>query len=374
MLVNVESVLTVAERHSSTVMSSERSPLIPQQEGKSNTIKVYNGRGALIADSDDELLDATDEEIPSEPEAEVTNLSPSASSHSIVKDRIRASNRKASQSSSRRKKSVAAQPNARTPLLPQSNYRRPSTLVTALCYALLVFMILILLAVAAVHFFIGRTIAKVNSEDLQAIAQRSLVYTGPEYLHFDSIDDSTVKMTVRGRAGVNVAHALDWNESGFVNRMEKRLVRWGVSKTKEVQVRAGKPVVVSSPLTGESTLLQMDDLPSFTVPLRFEDEAEAFGQGDASWLQEVTLPIEIKIVDPEAISAFVNRTWEDHLARVKVTAQQIQVFPRGLLGKFGRLARMRVENVHMGLNHKSELGQFEVVTSLCYCSTGSAFP
>lgn len=342
-------------RHPRAAMSTsnERTPLIDGKPSK----KVYNGRGALIPDSDDELPEGTDEEILSEPEAEVSNLSPSASSHSIVKDRIRASNRKASQSSSRRNKSIASQPNSKTPLLPQSNYRRPSTLVTVLCYALLVFIIIILLALATVHFFVGRTISKITNdpEGIEAIAQRGLVYTGPEYLHFDSINDSTVKLTVRGRAGVNVAHALNWDEAGLVGRMEKHLVRWGVKKTKEVQVRAGKPIVVSSPSTGESTLLQMDDLPSFTLPLRFEDEAQALSQDDQSWLQEIALPIEITIMNPDAISAFVNRTWEDRLARIKVTAQQIQVAPQGLLGKFGKLARLRVENVHMALRHKSEL-------------------
>lgn len=338
-------------------MSTERTPLIPAEGSTTATKqpKIYPGRA--LFDSDEEQDAASVTSAASNPEGESNNMSPSTSIHSIVKARIRnAGNRKSSQSSARNKKKASAQANAKTPLLASATpeRRRPSTVITALCYALLVFMIILLLALALVHFFVGRTIARIMNDPagLEALGQRGLVYTAPSYLQIDGIDDQSVQMTVKGKAGVDVARALQWQEGGLIGRTQRKLIRWGVRRTKQVRIASGQ-VQFCSPSTGDAVLMQLDSIPEFTLPVRYEEEYSSELLADPTWLKELTMPLTIKMVNSQAIATFVNSSWTNQLARIHVTVHGVDARPQGLFRRFGKLATVRLDTIGMSMKHKS---------------------
>jgi len=331
---------------------TEHSPLLNGDVKTKN--KLYNGRGQLLPDSDDEEEELSSEEADVIADGNTSALSPSTSVHSIIKDRIRNSNRKASQSSAaaRKKRSL---PNPATS--PQHPVGRPSTVVTALCYALLVVIILALIALGVVHFFVGRILVRfLNApHGLEHFGKRSLIVQGPNHLHLDRIQDDSIHLTVTGNAGLDLWRGTDdWQESGWKGKIERRLVRWTVGKTREVQVQAGlKPIYLSSPATGESPLVSIASFPPFALPLRFEDDlAEEETQSKSSWLKELTLPLHIKVEDANLIAEFANKTWVQQSARVKVHVSEVSLTPGGAFWGLRKLTTFRVSGLQAGFQHK----------------------
>jgi hypothetical protein len=199
------------------------------------------------------------------------------------------------------------------------------SLTAILLYLVLCLVIAALLCFAAVHFAVGRTMHQIDLHGgYQVFGEKALLYE-LQGVRLDSVQDDGVAFSVQGRAGVDVARGLDWEDRSVFGRWQRYVTRYGVKVAKGVDVRMGHDGMLLSSKDGHS-LLRIIPQRSLTVPVKY-------GQSGKDWLRSFDLPMKMDIVSSEALAKMAKQAWEKQVAHLDATLSHVKVQPRAGLFK-----------------------------------------
>ncbi|BGP56970.1 hypothetical protein JCM8202_000103 [Rhodotorula sphaerocarpa] len=248
----------------------------------------------------------------------------------------------------------------------RSHHRRRRACATACCYLFGIAFLLVLLAAALLHLWVGHLLheeavrhANATPEDL---ARQGLHFHGPSSVRLvpatapqdntqDSLDDTPeVVVEVTAVVGFDVRKALDWDhkdlpKASWRHRAESRLLRWAVGRADSVDVSLRGFELFSLPADAPNTsvtahahahshsgseppLVTLADPLNFAVPLSYPSLRHPLPH-----LETLTWHLPLAIPSPRDLVAFGRDVYAQEHYRVEARIAQVEGHLRGAPGK-----------------------------------------
>ncbi|GAA5983482.1 hypothetical protein JCM11641_005823 [Rhodosporidiobolus odoratus] len=218
----------------------------------------------------------------------------------------------------------------------------------AACLFFAVFFALLLVALAAVHLWIGHLLSEQAAHGTpEHMAQRGLLWTGPSAVRLQPGENgASLVVEMDGNAGMDVRKALDWEAKetgGWLRRTEARVARWGVRKAGTVAVDVGEVALFDAASNSGPPLVGIPALDTLHIPLSYPTK-----NNPQPVMQSFTLRVPLDFPSPEDLTRFGQSVWESKTYRIRADVKQVLVKvggaqTRGVSGWFmRRMSKIKV--------------------------------
>ncbi|BGP36190.1 hypothetical protein JCM10450v2_000088 [Rhodotorula kratochvilovae] len=225
---------------------------------------------------------------------------------------------------------------------PSQRTRASWSLGSVLCLLFSLLFVALLLALAAVHLWVGHLLSEQAAHgDAEQMAQRGLLWAGPSAVRVRANEAGAgILVELDAMAGIDVRRALDWerkDDGGWLRRTEGRIARWGVRKARSVSVDVGEVAIYDAhDVHATEPLVVVPALETLTLPLSYPSKANPLPA-----MHPFTLHVPLDFPSPAELARFGQAVWEAKTYAVRAEIRQVvaqvgEPSTRGIAGWFIR--------------------------------------